>query len=67
VNPKNLMFAAAAGAGLAALGLPSANAVGSLIVFVVIASVVCHRSPRLRPELAHRWLLARLAGCPIQS
>ena len=39
VNPKNLMLAAAAGAGLATLGLSSANAVGSLIVFVVIASV----------------------------
>ena len=39
VNPKNLMLAAAAGAGLAALGLSSANAIGSLIVFVVIASV----------------------------
>jgi hypothetical protein len=38
VNPKNLMLAAAAGAGLAALGLSSANAIGSLIVFVVIAS-----------------------------
>ena len=39
VNPKNLMLAAAAGAGLAALGLSTANAIGSLIVFVVIASV----------------------------
>ena len=39
VNPKNLMLAAAAGAGLATLGLSSANAIGSLIVFVVIASV----------------------------
>ena len=39
VNPKNLMLAAAAGAGLAALGLSSANAIGSLIVFVVIASL----------------------------
>ena len=33
VNPKNLMLAAAAGAGLAALGLSSANAIGSLIAF----------------------------------
>ena len=39
VNPKNLMLAAAAGAALAALGLSTANAVGSLIVFVVIASL----------------------------
>ena len=39
VNPKNLMLAAAAGAGVAALGLSSADAIGSLIVFVVIASV----------------------------
>ena len=39
VNPKNLMLAAAAGAGLAALGLSSANAIGSLIAFVVIASL----------------------------
>jgi Sap, sulfolipid-1-addressing protein len=39
VNPKNLMLAAAAGAGLATLGLSSANAIGSLIVFVVIASL----------------------------
>jgi len=39
VNPKNLMLAAAAGAGLAALGLSTANAIGSLIVFVVIASL----------------------------
>lgn len=39
VNPKNLMLGSAAGDGLAALGLSSANAVGSLIVFVVIASL----------------------------
>jgi Sap, sulfolipid-1-addressing protein len=39
VNPKNLMLAAAAGAGLAALGLSTADAIGSLIVFVVIASL----------------------------
>ena len=39
VNPKNLMLTAAAGAGLAALGLSTGNAVGSLIVFVVIASI----------------------------
>ena len=39
VNPKNLMLSAAAGAGLAQLGLATADAVGSLIVFVVIASL----------------------------
>jgi threonine/homoserine/homoserine lactone efflux protein len=39
VNPKNLMLAAAAGAALAALGLSTANAVGSLIVFIVVASL----------------------------
>lgn len=39
VNPKNLMLTAAAGAGLAALGLSSAEAIGSLIVFVIIASI----------------------------
>ena len=39
VNPKNLMLTAAAAAGLAALGLSSADAIGSLIVFVVIASL----------------------------
>ena len=39
VNPKNLMLAAAAGAALAALGLSSANAIGSLIVFIVVASL----------------------------
>ena len=36
VNPKNLMLAAAAGAGLATLGLSSASAIGSLIMFVII-------------------------------
>ena len=39
VNPKNLMLAAAAGAGLAQLGLSTGDAVGSLIVFVVIGSL----------------------------
>jgi Sap, sulfolipid-1-addressing protein len=39
VNPKNLMLTAAAGAGLAALGLSTGNAIGSLIVFVIIASL----------------------------
>ena len=39
VSPKNLMLAAAAGAGLAELGLSTGDAVGSLIVFVVIGSI----------------------------
>ena len=39
VNPKNLMLAAAAGAGLAQLGLSTGDAVGSLIVFVSIGSL----------------------------
>jgi threonine/homoserine/homoserine lactone efflux protein len=39
VNPKNLMLATAAGAGLAQLGVSTADAVVSLIVFVIIASV----------------------------
>ena len=39
VNPKNLMLAAAAGAGLAQLGLSTGDAVGSLIVFVAIGSL----------------------------
>lgn len=39
VNPKNLMLAAAAGAGLAQLGLSSSDATISLIVFVVVASI----------------------------
>lgn len=39
VNPKNLMLAAAAGAGLAQLGLSTGDAVVSLIVFVVIGSL----------------------------
>jgi threonine/homoserine/homoserine lactone efflux protein len=39
VNPKNLMFTAAAGSGVAALGLSNTNAIGSLIAFVIIASL----------------------------
>ena len=39
VNPKNLMLAAAAGAGLAQLGISTGDAVGSLIVFVVVGSL----------------------------
>jgi Sap, sulfolipid-1-addressing protein len=39
VSPKNLMLAAAAGAGLATLGLSAGDAVGSLIVFVLIGSI----------------------------
>jgi len=39
VDPKNLMLAAVAGAGLAELGLSSTDAIVSLIVFVIIASL----------------------------
>ena len=39
VNPKNLMLALAAGTGLAALSLSTAQAVGSLLAFVVVASL----------------------------
>jgi threonine/homoserine/homoserine lactone efflux protein len=39
VNPKNLVLALAAGTGLATLGLSTGDAVGSLVVFVVIGSV----------------------------
>jgi hypothetical protein len=39
VNPKNLILAAAAGAGVAGLGLSTGDAVGSLVVFVVVASL----------------------------
>lgn len=39
VNPKNLMLSLAAGTALAQLGLPTNEAVWSLLVFVVIASL----------------------------
>lgn len=39
VNPKNLLLAAGAGAALAGLGLPTSDAVVSLIVFVVVGSL----------------------------
>ncbi len=39
VNPKNLMLALAAGSSLALLGLPASQAAGSLLVFVLIASL----------------------------
>jgi len=39
VNPKNLMLSLAAGAGLAALGLSTSEAVWSWAVFVVVASL----------------------------
>ena len=39
VNPKNLLLAAGAGAAVAGLALPSSEAVVSLVVFVVIASL----------------------------
>jgi threonine/homoserine/homoserine lactone efflux protein len=39
VNPKNLLLAAGAGVAVAGLGLPTTEAVVSLVVFVVIASL----------------------------
>jgi threonine/homoserine/homoserine lactone efflux protein len=39
VNPKNLMLSLAAGAALAQRGLPTSEAVGSLVVFWVVASL----------------------------
>lgn len=39
VNPKNLMLSLAAGAGLAALGVSTSEAVGSLVVFVAVGSL----------------------------
>ena len=39
VNPKNLLLAVAAAAGLAELGLSTTDAVVSLIVFVVVGSL----------------------------
>jgi hypothetical protein len=39
VNPKNLMLAIAAGTALATLGLATGQAFGSLVVFVVLASL----------------------------
>ena len=39
VNPKNLLLAAGAGAAVAGLALPTSQAVVSLLVFVVVASL----------------------------
>ena len=39
VNPKNLLLTVGAAVGLAQLGLPTSDAVVSLIVFVVVASL----------------------------
>jgi hypothetical protein len=39
VNPKNLMLSLAAGAGVAELGLSTGAAIGSLAVFVIVASL----------------------------
>ena len=69
VSPKNLMLAAAAGAGLAELGLSTGDAVGSLIVFVVSAasrsarrsSTTCSAAPARRTRLVGAQGLARHA------
>jgi len=39
VNPKNLILTLGAATGLAQLGLSTGDAVGSLIVFVVVGSL----------------------------
>ena len=39
VNPKNLMLSLAAGAGLATLGLSTSDALGSLLVFIIVGSL----------------------------
>jgi len=39
VNPKNLMLSLAAGAGLAALGLSTGDALGSLLVYIIVGSL----------------------------
>jgi threonine/homoserine/homoserine lactone efflux protein len=39
VNPKNLLLAIAAATGLAQLGLPTTDAVVSLVVFVIVGSL----------------------------
>ena len=39
VNPKNLLLSVAAGSSVAVLGLSTGAAVGSLVVFVVVASL----------------------------
>ncbi len=39
VNPKNLMLSLAAGAGVAAAGLSTGDALGSLLVFVIVGSL----------------------------
>jgi threonine/homoserine/homoserine lactone efflux protein len=39
VNPKNLMLSLAAGAGLATLGLSTGDALGCLLVFIIVGSL----------------------------
>jgi hypothetical protein len=39
VNPKNLLLAAGAAAGVAQLGISTGDAVGALVVFVILASL----------------------------
>ena len=39
MNPKNLLLTVGAAVGLAQLGLSTSDAVGSLVVFVVVASI----------------------------
>ncbi len=66
VNPKNLLLAAGAGAAVAGLALPTTEAVVSLVVFVIIASltiaapVIYHlvggAAARTRLDAVKEWL-----------
>jgi threonine/homoserine/homoserine lactone efflux protein len=66
VNPKNLLLAAGAGAAVAGLALPSTEAVVSLAVFVIIASLtiaapvtyylVGRAAARTRLDAVKEWL-----------
>lgn len=68
VNPKNLLLGAAAGASLAALDLPTGQAVGGIVVYTAVAAATVAvpvaaylvAGARLDPTLAHtkEWLIA---------
>lgn len=68
VNPKNLLLGAAAGASLAALDLPTPQAVGGIVVYTAVAAATVAvpvaaylvAGARLDPTLAHtkEWLIA---------
>lgn len=68
VNPKNLLLGAAAGASLAALDLPTGQAVGAIVVYTVVAAATVAvpvaaylvAGARLDPllERTKEWLIA---------